>query len=94
MIDHVDIILQDQLFPAINSDGNRIPGKVCVHYPRGSATILATFFTETPVRLEAVPPDQVSGFTIYSIVNGNLLMVPDRPNCPGTIIPGAGLTML
>jgi hypothetical protein len=54
--------------------------------------LLACFFTETPVRLEAVAPDQVSGFTNFTVENGNLLMTPDRDNCPGVIILGAGLT--
>ena len=43
----------------------------------------------------AVPPDQVSGFTIFSVMEtGNLLNTPDRGNCPGTIILGAALTPL
>jgi hypothetical protein len=92
MIGYEEAILQDQLRVALDANGNPIAGKVQVHYPRGSATLLACFFTETPVRLEVVAPDQVSGFTNFTVKNGNLLMTPDRDNCPGSIIIGAGLT--
>ncbi len=87
-----EAILQDQLRVALDANGNPIAGKVQVHYPRGAATLLACFFTETPVRLGPVAPDQVSGFTNFTVVGGNLLMTPDRGNVPGYVVLGAGLT--
>jgi hypothetical protein len=89
MIPVDEAILQDQLFPA------RAAGKVCVHYPRGSSTILAVIFSATPVVVQALPADQESGFTSFTVMpNGNLLMYPDRPNCPAYVVLGAGLTPL
>jgi hypothetical protein len=94
MIEAIEAVLQDQLRVALDANGNPISGRVQVHYPRGAATLLAVYFTETPVRLEPVAPDQVSGFTNFTIVGGNLVMTPDRGNAPGYVILGAGLTPL
>jgi hypothetical protein len=84
-----EAILQDQLFKA------RAAGKVCVHYPRGSDTILAVLFTATPPEVKAIPAGEESGFTSFTVMpSGNLLMLPDRPNCAGYVVLGAGLTPL
>lgn len=89
MIEVVETIVQDQLYPS------RVPGKVCAHYPRGAATILCVLFTKHPVELQAIPADQESGFTTFSVTgNGNLLCLPDRANEPAYVIPGADLHAL
>jgi hypothetical protein len=86
MITNTEVIVQDQLITSAAA------GKVRVHYPRGSSTVL-TIDDRGTISLQADTNDG-AWQQAEVLPNGNLKFISDQPASIGNIIMGANLKAL
>jgi len=86
MLTNTEVVVQDQLI------ASGAGGKVRVHYPRGSNTLIS-IGSDGVIQSR---PDSSDGAWEQATVlpNGNLLYLSDTPTSIGTVILGANLKAL